>query len=175
MCASSDEEKAYIIRVPNRLAVGSIMYAVRCTRPDVGRLLNLVSRYQQIPGKLHWDCCKTYSKVIEEYERYVCSIWRNPDKTLMYRSVDEELRSKNYHCDACDTIEYMAGQKLHMDSSWIRKLGPSWDWYDVCVATPRFSGIRSEDIGNLVYRINEKKNQLLIKIDLRSHILLTIV
>nr|GEZ07863.1 retrotransposon protein, putative, Ty1-copia subclass [Tanacetum cinerariifolium] len=41
MCASLDEEKAYIKKVPYALAVGSIMYAVRCTRPDVAFAQNL--------------------------------------------------------------------------------------------------------------------------------------
>ncbi|GKD81784.1 retrotransposon protein, putative, ty1-copia subclass, partial [Tanacetum coccineum] len=35
--------------VPYALAVGSIMYAVRCTRPDVAFSQNLTSRYQQNP------------------------------------------------------------------------------------------------------------------------------
>nr|GFB23895.1 retrotransposon protein, putative, Ty1-copia subclass [Tanacetum cinerariifolium] len=47
MCASLDEEKAYMKKVPYASAVGSIMYAVRCTRPDVAFAQNLVSRYQQ--------------------------------------------------------------------------------------------------------------------------------
>nr|GEV53492.1 hypothetical protein [Tanacetum cinerariifolium] len=41
MCASSDEEKAYMKKVPYALAVGSIVYAVRCTRPDVAFAQNL--------------------------------------------------------------------------------------------------------------------------------------
>ncbi|GKB21018.1 retrotransposon protein, putative, ty1-copia subclass, partial [Tanacetum coccineum] len=32
---------------------GSILYAVKCTRPDVAFAQNLVSRYQQNPGQLH--------------------------------------------------------------------------------------------------------------------------
>ncbi|GJU63325.1 retrotransposon protein, putative, ty1-copia subclass [Tanacetum coccineum] len=47
------EEVAYMKKVPYASAVGSIMYAVRCTRPDVAFAQNLVSRYQQNPGKLH--------------------------------------------------------------------------------------------------------------------------
>ncbi|GJT20617.1 retrotransposon protein, putative, ty1-copia subclass [Tanacetum coccineum] len=42
MCASSDEEKAYMKKVPYASAVGSIMYAVRCTRPDVAFAQNLI-------------------------------------------------------------------------------------------------------------------------------------
>ncbi|GJV12157.1 hypothetical protein Tco_1353698 [Tanacetum coccineum] len=34
--------------------VGSIMYAVRCTRPDVAFAQNMTSRFQQNPGEPHW-------------------------------------------------------------------------------------------------------------------------
>nr|GFB52073.1 hypothetical protein [Tanacetum cinerariifolium] len=54
LCASTPEEVAYMKKVPYALTVGSIMYAVRCTRPDVAFAQNLVSRYQQNPGKLRW-------------------------------------------------------------------------------------------------------------------------
>ncbi|GJV11324.1 retrotransposon protein, putative, ty1-copia subclass [Tanacetum coccineum] len=33
--------------------LGSIMYAVRCTRPDIALSQNLTSRYQQNPGESH--------------------------------------------------------------------------------------------------------------------------
>nr|GFA76457.1 putative RNA-directed DNA polymerase [Tanacetum cinerariifolium] len=53
LCASTPEEVAYMKKVPYASAVGSIMYAVRCTRADVAFAQNLVSRYQQNPRKLH--------------------------------------------------------------------------------------------------------------------------
>nr|GFC47862.1 retrotransposon protein, putative, Ty1-copia subclass [Tanacetum cinerariifolium] len=54
LCASTPEEVAYMKKVPYASAVGSIMYDVRCTRPDVAFAQNLVSRYQQNPKKLYW-------------------------------------------------------------------------------------------------------------------------
>ncbi|GKF90191.1 hypothetical protein Tco_0264154, partial [Tanacetum coccineum] len=40
--------------IPYASAVGSIMYAVRCTRPDVAFAQNITSRFQQNPGDKHW-------------------------------------------------------------------------------------------------------------------------
>ncbi|GJV97988.1 retrotransposon protein, putative, ty1-copia subclass [Tanacetum coccineum] len=37
---------------------GSIMYAVRCTRPDVALAQNITSRFQQNPGELYWTAVK---------------------------------------------------------------------------------------------------------------------
>ncbi|GJU57236.1 retrotransposon protein, putative, ty1-copia subclass [Tanacetum coccineum] len=51
MCASSDEEKAYMKKVPYASAVGSIIYAVRCTRPDVAFLLKNLAVISTESGK----------------------------------------------------------------------------------------------------------------------------
>ena len=47
---STDAEIADMSRVPYASVVGSIMYAMTCTSPDVAFYLNMVSRYQGNPG-----------------------------------------------------------------------------------------------------------------------------
>nr|GFC95430.1 putative Gag-Pol polyprotein [Tanacetum cinerariifolium] len=48
-CAESKDDKARMQNVPYASAVGYIMYAVRCTRPDVAFAQNITSRFQQSP------------------------------------------------------------------------------------------------------------------------------
>ncbi|GJT89685.1 retrotransposon protein, putative, ty1-copia subclass [Tanacetum coccineum] len=48
--ASTPAELKRMQSVPYASAVGSIMYAVRCTRPDVAFAQNITSRFQQNPG-----------------------------------------------------------------------------------------------------------------------------
>nr|GFC71211.1 retrotransposon protein, putative, Ty1-copia subclass [Tanacetum cinerariifolium] len=50
--------------VPYASAVGSIMYAVRCTRPDVAFAQTVTSRFQQNPGDLHWTTVKNILKYL---------------------------------------------------------------------------------------------------------------
>ncbi|GKG21486.1 hypothetical protein Tco_0384081, partial [Tanacetum coccineum] len=45
-------------------AVGSIMYVVRCTRPDVAFAQNITSRFQQNPGEVHWTAVKNILKYL---------------------------------------------------------------------------------------------------------------
>ena len=45
-------------RVPYASAVGSIMYAMVCTRPDISHAVSVVSRYMDNPGKAHWQAVK---------------------------------------------------------------------------------------------------------------------
>ena len=42
-------------RIPYASAIGSIMYAMICTRPDVSYALSITSRYQANPGMAHWE------------------------------------------------------------------------------------------------------------------------
>ena len=55
---TSDEEKAYMTRVPYASAVGSLMYAMVCTRPDIAHAVGVVSRYMSNPGMEHWEAVK---------------------------------------------------------------------------------------------------------------------
>ena len=44
--------------VPYASAVGSIMYAMVCTRPDISHAVSIVSRYMGNLGKMHWQAVK---------------------------------------------------------------------------------------------------------------------
>nr|GEZ51011.1 retrotransposon protein putative Ty1-copia subclass [Tanacetum cinerariifolium] len=56
--ASTPKEVKRMQNVPYALAVGSIRYAVRCTRPDVAFAQNITCRFQQNPGECHWTAMK---------------------------------------------------------------------------------------------------------------------
>nr|AAT01387.1 putative polyprotein [Oryza sativa Japonica Group]AAT44170.1 putative polyprotein [Oryza sativa Japonica Group] len=53
-CASTDEDVEYMSRVPYSSVVGSLMYAMVCSRLDLSHAMSLVSRYMANPGKEHW-------------------------------------------------------------------------------------------------------------------------
>ncbi|TLX69409.1 Ty1/Copia family ribonuclease HI [Labilibacter sediminis] len=75
-------------RVPYASAIGSIMYAMTCTRPDVAYALSMVSRYQGNPGESHWTAVKNILKYLR----------RTKDMFLLYGG-KEELKVEGY-CDA---------------------------------------------------------------------------
>ena len=45
-------------KVPYSSTVGSLMYAMVCTRPDIAHAVGIVSRYMNDPGKEHWMSVK---------------------------------------------------------------------------------------------------------------------
>jgi hypothetical protein len=52
------KEIEYMSRVPYSSAVGSLMYAMVCTRPDIAHVVGVVSRYMNNLGKEHWEAVK---------------------------------------------------------------------------------------------------------------------
>ncbi|KAH9718108.1 hypothetical protein KPL71_022089 [Citrus sinensis] len=57
-CPRSQEERDYMARVPYASAVGSLMYVMVCTRPNISQAVNIVSRYMHNPGKNQWLAIK---------------------------------------------------------------------------------------------------------------------
>jgi hypothetical protein len=58
MCPKTQEEIEYMSRVPYSSAVGSLMYAMVFTRPDIAHAVGVVSRYMNNPGKENWEAVK---------------------------------------------------------------------------------------------------------------------
>ena len=58
MSPSSEEERMEMSRVPYASAVGSLMFAMICTRPDIAHAVGVVSRYMAEPGREHWEAVK---------------------------------------------------------------------------------------------------------------------
>jgi hypothetical protein len=55
---STKEEKEYMSRIPYDNAVGSLMYMLVSTRPNISHAIEVVSRYMENPGKEHWETMK---------------------------------------------------------------------------------------------------------------------
>ena len=55
---STDKEKEEMKKIPYASAVGSLMYAMVCTRPDIAHAVGVVSRFLSNPGKEHWAAVK---------------------------------------------------------------------------------------------------------------------
>ena len=55
---SNEAEKAYMNRVPYASAVGSLMYAMVCTRPDIAHVVGTVSQFLSNLGREHWNAVK---------------------------------------------------------------------------------------------------------------------
>ena len=51
--------------VPYASAVGSLMYAQVCTRPDLAFVTGMLGRYQSNPGIMHWKAIKKVLRYLQ--------------------------------------------------------------------------------------------------------------
>ena len=77
------DEKSNMRHISYASVIGSIMYAMTCTRSDVSYALSRVSRYQSNPGQSHWTAIKNILKYLR----------KTKDMFLLYGGVkNSELR-----------------------------------------------------------------------------------
>ena len=74
--------------IPYASAIGSIMYAMLCTRPDISYALSITSRFQKDHGEDHWTAVKNILKYLR----------RTKDLMLVYGG--EECLAVTGYCDA---------------------------------------------------------------------------
>jgi hypothetical protein len=57
-CPKIEEEEEDMSHVPYVSVVGSLMYAMFCTRPNIAHAMGVLSRHMLKPGKEHWTIVK---------------------------------------------------------------------------------------------------------------------
>ena len=85
-CPTTKEEREHMDKIPYALAIGSIMYAMFCTRPDVSCALSMTSRFQSDPGECHCIVVKNILKYLR----------RTKDIFLIYGGQEGELVISGY-------------------------------------------------------------------------------
>ena len=64
ICPKTPEERKKMNEIPYASVVGSIMYAMLCTRPDVAYALGVASKFQADPGEDHLKAVKNILKYL---------------------------------------------------------------------------------------------------------------
>ncbi|GJZ16778.1 hypothetical protein Tco_0552901 [Tanacetum coccineum] len=112
--ASTPEEVKRMQNVPYTSVMGSIMYAVRCTRPNVALAQNITSRFQQNPGEPHLTAVKTILKDdTKSQTRYVF--------ILNGGAVDWKSSKQSTTAMPATKTEYIAASEAALEAVWIRK------------------------------------------------------
>src|SRR3954471_21486219 len=85
-CPTTAKEKEEMSSKSYASAIGSLMYAMLCTRPDLALAISMINCYQSNPGMAHWTAVKNILKYLR----------RTNDLLLIYGGVDEEITVKGY-------------------------------------------------------------------------------
>ncbi|GJR30013.1 retrotransposon protein, putative, ty1-copia subclass [Tanacetum coccineum] len=126
--AKTPSEVQLMQRVPYASTIGSIMYAVRCTRPDVAFVQNLCSRFQQNPGEIHWTAVKAILKYLRNTKDMVLVYGAKPEAELKVSCYADA----SFQTDKDDTksqtgyvfiliAEYIAAAEASMEAVWMIK------------------------------------------------------
>jgi hypothetical protein len=84
LCPSNDEEKYYMSRVPYANAMGSLMYAMEGTRPNISHEVGVVSRYMENPRKGHWEAVKWVLRYLRGTNIYSITSDGSRDSVFIY-------------------------------------------------------------------------------------------
>ncbi|KAG8492340.1 hypothetical protein CXB51_009634 [Gossypium anomalum] len=116
----SDDEIKYMSHVPYSSTVGSLMYAMVCSRPDLSYAVIAISRYMANPGKEHWKAVQWILRYLQDLDRrrsllgYVFTIggcpisWKVTLQTTVALSTNE--------------AEYMAIIEACKEAIWLKGL-----------------------------------------------------
>jgi hypothetical protein len=77
-CPKNELEREQMKNIPYASAVGSLMYAQVCTRPDIAFVVGMLGQYQSDPGLDHWRAAKKVMRYLQGTKDYM----------LMYRRTD---------------------------------------------------------------------------------------
>src|ERR1044072_5174210 len=77
-CPKNDFEREHMNNIPYASAVGSLMYAQVCTRPDIAYAVGVLGRYQSNPGIDHWRTAKKVMRYLQGTKNF----------KLMYKRTD---------------------------------------------------------------------------------------
>ena len=97
------EDRALMEKIPYASAIGSIMYAMLCTRPDVAFALSVTSRFHANPSDSHWEVMKCILKYLRRTKDL---FWSMGERSLSSRVTLTPIFSQtqmivDLHLDSC--------------------------------------------------------------------------
>jgi hypothetical protein len=117
MCPKTQEEIEYMSRVPYSSKIGSLMYAMVCTRPNIAHAVGIVSRYMKNPSKEHWEEVKWILRYLKGNATH--ELCFGGSEIVLQGYVDSDMEGDKY--SRRRTTRYfftIGGTKI----SWILKL-----------------------------------------------------
>ncbi|KAL4573531.1 hypothetical protein LXL04_020341 [Taraxacum kok-saghyz] len=74
----TEKDSDQMAKVPYSSAVGNLMYAMVCTRPDISQAVGVISQFMSNPGKDHWEGVKWLLRYLKGTSD-VCLIYKKKE------------------------------------------------------------------------------------------------
>ena len=88
-CPTTKDERERMEKIPYASTIGSILYAMLFTRPDVSYALSMTTKFQSDPDECHWIAVKNILKYLR----------RTKDISFIYGGQEDELVISGYTDD----------------------------------------------------------------------------
>ncbi|KAK8658691.1 hypothetical protein V6N13_036892 [Hibiscus sabdariffa] len=121
MCPSTPQERERMSQIPYASAIGSIMYAMICTRPDLSYALSMTSRYQANPGEGHWTAVKNILKYLRRTKDDDSRSQSGFVFCLNGGAVSWKSLKQDTVADSTTEAEYIAASEAAKEAVWIKK------------------------------------------------------
>lgn len=116
----TDLDREYVSKVPYANVVGSLMYLMVCSRPDIGYGVSMVSRYLADPGREHWLAVKWLLRYLNGTRDYGLVYGKCGEENQNVRGYVDSDYAKNL--DRSRSITGYAFQVLGNLVSWKARL-----------------------------------------------------
>ncbi|KAL6334535.1 hypothetical protein AAG906_018034 [Vitis piasezkii] len=113
-------------RVPYASAVGSLMYAMVCTRPDIAYAVGVVSRFLSNPGRHHWEAVKWIMRYLRGTSKLKLTFGSGKPILVGYTDsdmagdVDNRRSTSGYLMTFSGEAEYIAAAEACKELLWMK-------------------------------------------------------
>ncbi|KAK9218344.1 hypothetical protein WN943_006981 [Citrus x changshan-huyou] len=118
MCPRNEAERKEMSRVPYASAVGSLMFVMICTRPDIVQAVGVISRYMANLGGECWIAVKRILRYIRGTSNVALCYGGSEFTVRGY--VDSKLPT--IVALSTTEVEYMTTPKAYKEGIWIQRL-----------------------------------------------------
>ncbi|KAK8715402.1 hypothetical protein V6N13_042736 [Hibiscus sabdariffa] len=116
MCPSSPQERERMSQIPYALAIGSIMYAMICTRPDLSYALSMTSDIRQIQLSIKGYTDASFQTDMDDSRSQSGFVFCLNGGAVSWKSSKQDTIA-----DSTTEVEYIAASEAAKEAVWIKK------------------------------------------------------
>ena len=116
-CPKNDLEIKEMQKIPYASAVGSLMYAQVCTRPDIAFIVGMLGRYLSNPGMDHWKAAKRVMRYLQKTKDFMLTYRRSDSLEIIGYSDSDYAGCQDSKRSTSGYIYMLAGGAISWKSA----------------------------------------------------------
>ena len=116
-CPKSNLEIQEMQKIPYASAIGSLMYAQVCTRPDIAYIVGMLGRYLSNPGMDHWVAAKRVMRYLKRTKDYMLTYHKSDQLEIIGYSDSDYAGCQDSRRSTSGYIFLLAGGAISWKSA----------------------------------------------------------